>query len=129
MAEIRTINQLGAYVRRRREELGLSQTAFAERSRIDRPWISRFEQGKANPTIERVFKILRALDVTLDVQPANAVTDRGTALEPVAVTDARIDSWVEAFSNADPERPVHLDDVFLALRAARSREADDGEVE
>lgn len=60
--DIRT--RLGRNVRRLREQLNLSQEAFAHEARIHRTYISDIERGARNPTITVVEKIALALGVT-----------------------------------------------------------------
>ena len=54
---------LGRKVRRLRKDAGLSQDVFAEHCGIFRTYLSRIENGTANPTIT----LLAALATTLDV--------------------------------------------------------------
>jgi len=55
--------RLGKNVRRLRDELGMSQEAFADHANIHRTYISDIERGARNPTIEVVAKIAKALGV------------------------------------------------------------------
>lgn len=59
---------LGALVRQRRDDLGMSQTDLGHRVGTTRQWISRFEKGKADVSLSRTLAILHALDMTLDVR-------------------------------------------------------------
>ena len=43
---------IGAVVRARRSELGISQETLAERARLDRTYVSSIERGKRNPTLQ-----------------------------------------------------------------------------
>lgn len=51
-------------VRARREALGLSQEALAERCDLDRTYVSGVERGRRNPTIQAVYRIAGGLGVT-----------------------------------------------------------------
>lgn len=62
----------GPAVRRHRELLRLSQEALAERSGIDRTYISGVERGVRNPTLDVMQRIARGLGVDLDVVFATA---------------------------------------------------------
>jgi len=53
----------GAAVRRRREELGLSQEEFGFQSGMDRTYVSGIERGVRNPTIRVVIRLAAALGV------------------------------------------------------------------
>lgn len=43
--------RFGAYLKKLRLELGLSQEAFAERCGLDRTYVSGIERGVRNPTL------------------------------------------------------------------------------
>jgi len=52
-------------VRSRREALGLSQEGLAERSELDRTYISGIERGLRNPTLLTAARLARALNTPL----------------------------------------------------------------
>lgn len=62
----------GPAVRRHRELLRLSQEELAERSGIDRTYISGVERRVRNPTLDVMQRIARGLGVDLDVVFATA---------------------------------------------------------
>lgn len=51
-----------------RAEAGLTQQALAARSGLHRPYLSLLEQGKATRQTERLFRVLRRLDLELVVR-------------------------------------------------------------
>lgn len=55
----------GVAVRRRREQLGLSQEAFAERAGVHRTYVSSIELGKVQVSIGVAQKLAEALGVRL----------------------------------------------------------------
>ena len=57
--------RLGANIRRLREDLAVSQEAFADACEIDRTYISGIERGRRNPTIAVVARIADALGVDI----------------------------------------------------------------
>ncbi|MBB5785077.1 MULTISPECIES: helix-turn-helix domain-containing protein [Nonomuraea] len=57
--------ELGETVRRRREELGLTQAELAERAGLKQPAVARFEAGGTIPMLERLAE---ALELRLSVQ-------------------------------------------------------------
>jgi len=57
--------RLGANIRRLREDLAVSQEAFADSCEIDRTYISGIERGRRNPTIAVVARIADALGVDI----------------------------------------------------------------
>ncbi len=61
-----TVPGLGANVRRRRIEQGLTQSQLAEAAGIADATISRIERGRLVPTTKLAERIARALDTSLD---------------------------------------------------------------
>ncbi len=55
--------RVGLNLKRLREELGLSQEAFADQCGLHRTYISGIERGVRNPTVVILDKIARALKV------------------------------------------------------------------
>lgn len=56
---------LGAAIRRRRVELGLSQGALADVARTTLRFISELENGKASAQLDGVLRVLTALGIEL----------------------------------------------------------------
>ncbi len=67
-----TLNQdqadIGVTVRELREDAGMSQGALARAAHISQGYLSRIEDGRANPTIGHLHWICRALDATITIQ-------------------------------------------------------------
>lgn len=57
--------RFGAALRQRRQSLGITQAALAERAGIDRSFISIVECGRRTISLERADRLARALDSTL----------------------------------------------------------------
>jgi len=55
---------LGLNVRRRREELALTQEKLAEKAELDQTYISGIERGLRNPGILNVAKLAKALSMS-----------------------------------------------------------------
>jgi len=53
--------KIGDVLRERREKLGLSQEAVAERAGVDRTYISILERGLKSPTLDTLEKVCAAL--------------------------------------------------------------------
>lgn len=68
----------GRAVRARREALGISQEALAERCDLDRTYVSGVERGRRNPTIQALYRIARGLGI----QAADLVRDADAILKP-----------------------------------------------
>ena len=62
----------GRAVRARREALGISQEALAERCDLDRTYISGVERGRRNPTVQAVYRIAGGLGVPAGVLVTDA---------------------------------------------------------
>jgi transcriptional regulator with XRE-family HTH domain len=60
-----TLTRFGLNVRRRREAIGLSQEALAEKAELDRTYISGIERGTRNPTILSAARVAAALKTSL----------------------------------------------------------------
>ena len=56
---------LGAAIRSARLERGMSQEDLAERSEIDRAYMSSIERGTQNPGVISILRIVKALDMSL----------------------------------------------------------------
>lgn len=50
-------------IKKRRTEMGYSQTEFADRLNITNDWLSRLENGKAYPSRKLALKIAKELNV------------------------------------------------------------------
>ena len=60
------INEVfGNVIRTLRKRNGLSQETLAYRAEIDRTYMSSIERGKKNPTIKVVYKLSKALGITV----------------------------------------------------------------
>ena len=62
---------LARSVKLRRKELGLSQEELADLAEIDRTYASQIERGIANPSLEVLYRISRALEIELTKLMAN----------------------------------------------------------
>ena len=54
----------GSRIKDLRRALGLSQEKLALKAEVDRPYLAGVEQGKRNPSIKSLDKILKALEVS-----------------------------------------------------------------
>lgn len=62
-----TVNQkFGAKLRKLRKARGLTQEKLAELAGIDYSYLNMIEAGKKNPTLNRIAKLARSLEVSLD---------------------------------------------------------------
>lgn len=68
--QIHDVNELGLRIRDRRQALGLSQVALAERAEVSRFWVMQVERGNPGAEIGLVFRAVRELGLMLDVRVA-----------------------------------------------------------
>ncbi len=79
--------RLGLCLRRRREELGLSQASVAEQVGKTQTWVSYLEAGKRNPDLADLDRLLRALDLRLELVD---IWRPGQKLEPLTPLSVRV---------------------------------------
>lgn len=60
--------RLGTALREARRAAGMTQTQLAAASGVSRPRISVIESGMANPGIDSVMRLLRALECSLTLE-------------------------------------------------------------
>ena len=82
--QVTTVERLGAIVAERRRELGMTQARLAERGGVSRQWLVRFEGGTRSVETGLALRMLRALDLHLELtatsnftEGRNHVTGRG----------------------------------------------------
>ena len=68
----KTALSLGQVIRARRLELGLTQMQLAERARAQQKWISALERGHGRAELDRVLRVLSALQLNLCAEPADS---------------------------------------------------------
>ena len=56
---------VGSSLKKRRISLNISQVSLASKAEVDRAFISRIEQGVANPSVHTLANICYALGITL----------------------------------------------------------------
>ena len=71
--------QIGAHIRKRRHELGLSLRDLADRLGVSPSLISQIERSRANPSVSTLYAIVAELDISLDELLFN---DRRTSDRP-----------------------------------------------
>jgi HTH-type transcriptional regulator / antitoxin HipB len=68
LMRIRSPSELGALIRGRRRQLGLDQSALAEKVGVSRQWIIEIEKGKPRAAIGLILRTLNALGILLDAR-------------------------------------------------------------
>jgi transcriptional regulator with XRE-family HTH domain len=67
----RSLQKLGANIRRAREQQGFTQEAFAQELQMDRAYYGRIERGLVNISAKTIFMLAAALDE----EPKDLLTD------------------------------------------------------
>lgn len=67
MEEIEEISDIVSSIIRRRQKLGISQRALAERCSVPLSSVARIETFKTMPKLDTLIKLTRALDLKLQV--------------------------------------------------------------
>lgn len=65
----RSPRQIGAFIRRTRKQLGLSQKQLGEKSGLRQETISMLETGSSTATLPTVLSVLAALDLEFRIAP------------------------------------------------------------
>jgi HTH-type transcriptional regulator/antitoxin HipB len=81
-------HDLGRFVRDQRRVTGWSQAELAERAQVSRRWLSDLEAGKPTTEMGLIFKVVAALNLVIDLQPA-----------PAPAFD--LDAYLDTFSGPD----------------------------
>ncbi|MHA7411759.1 helix-turn-helix domain-containing protein, partial [Burkholderia pseudomallei] len=94
--EIKTLGQLRPILRGFRKSAGLTQAMLASRLGVTQQTYAQFEANPASASVERLFKVLRALDIELtltltltQVYAAPAGKDKGEVAKTAAGARAR----------------------------------------
>lgn len=82
---IRSTEDLGAVVRERRRELGVSQAELAERADVTRQWIIRFERGTTDVSLAKAISVLQVLDLELRADATGAAAIATPQLYPIRI--------------------------------------------
>jgi transcriptional regulator with XRE-family HTH domain len=67
---IYTADSLGAAIKHYRQEAGFSQAELAQRSGLNRTYLSNLEQGKQTEQLRRLVRLLKELGVRMTLQKA-----------------------------------------------------------
>lgn len=71
---------LGAAMFQRRTDLGRTQAQVAARAGVSRQWLVAAEQGKETAELGRVLRVLRVLNLALEVVSAGDDADQLAAI-------------------------------------------------
>jgi transcriptional regulator with XRE-family HTH domain len=115
-----TPKQIGQYLKKRREERGLSRQELAERARISREYVRRLEAGWQDPTIGTLQRLAKALEVNMDITMIDPI-EKLRRLKTVevlreAALGGRSGAW---FEGALPDRDFDRGSATEALAKSR----------
>jgi HTH-type transcriptional regulator/antitoxin HipB len=74
---IKTLSQFSLVLKGFRKEKGLTQAAIAERLGITQQSYAHFEAKPQKATLDRIFKVLRMLDVEISLSHASVAANKG----------------------------------------------------
>lgn len=66
---IQTAAELGAAIRNRRLDSGLTQAALASKAGVSRKWLVEVEAGKYSAEVGRVLDVLWAVGLNIEITP------------------------------------------------------------
>uniref|UniRef100_UPI001EF3D47E helix-turn-helix transcriptional regulator n=1 Tax=Burkholderia mallei TaxID=13373 RepID=UPI001EF3D47E len=120
--EIKTLGQLRPILRGFRKSAGLTQAMLASRLGVTQQTYAQFEANPASASVERLFKVLRALDIELtltltQVYAAPAGKDKGEVAKTVA--NARAGARRAVPPASAPARAAGVPLAAALARAAR----------
>lgn len=80
------MNDMGTKIARKRKDLGMTQSEFAERLNVTRQTVGRWETGAILPDIEKIADIAGILGVSCDYLLRDEVSETDIAAAPAAVS-------------------------------------------
>ncbi len=87
--QIKSVRNLAAAVRGRRQDLGLTQAELATRAGVSRKWVYEFEAGKPNAELRLILRVLDVLGLAFELGCQNDA--RSTAGGTLADLDSLIE--------------------------------------
>ncbi|MHB8743823.1 MAG: helix-turn-helix transcriptional regulator [Sulfuricaulis sp.] len=115
---IKTLSHLPLVLKGFRKGKGLTQAAMAERLGITQQSYAHFEANPATATLERLFMVLRMLDVEISLDKTSPATSKGAA-PSVKVTSKR-PSTVKAIIGQKPSAVVKAGRTVAPTRKKES---------
>jgi HTH-type transcriptional regulator/antitoxin HipB len=70
---IRTVTDIGAFIRERRTRLGMDQIALAKKAGTSRKWLVEVERGKPGAEIGLILRTLKSLEISIDLEADTSV--------------------------------------------------------
>ena len=63
---LNNVTQIGLRIKEKREKLGLKQQTFAEKIKIDKSTLNRYEKGVQTPSLENIVAVAEGLNTSID---------------------------------------------------------------
>ena len=89
---IRTATDLGAFIRERRNNLGMDQIDLAEKAGTSRKWLVEVEQGKPGAEIGLILRTLKSLEISINLAANTLVATPTPGKEKAPDIDSVLDS-------------------------------------
>lgn len=106
LTDIVTTRDIGAIIRKRRKELGLSQEQLSEKVGVSYQQIQRYENGGSMLNVENVQRIAKALDMPVHIFFTEVVSARIVDSDQYPSTNEK--SLLKNFRNIDFESDKQL---------------------
>lgn len=116
---VTTPEVIGAQIRERRKELGLTQSELAEQLGTTRQWVSRLEKGVEGATIQRLLNVCDELDLVFEIRlpsKAPASNKQQHSLIPTESLHAmhRSGAGATRMPGIDLSNVIHFNDHFAS---------------
>lgn len=124
-------SELGAAIKRKREELGLSLRAVADLTVVSASTLSRIESGKGSPDADNIARLSAWLEMPVDRLMKKEGQATGKEVEPVIFYPNEpmpeiVAAHLRADRNLTPETAKALSEVFRVAYKQLSSSQPDG---
>jgi HTH-type transcriptional regulator/antitoxin HipB len=118
---IKTLSQFPLILKGFRKEKGLTQAAMAERLGITQQSYAYFEANPATATLERLFMVLRMLDVEISLSQTSPATGKGAtpSVKPTSKRPAMVKATGQKISKTPSAATVRKAKPSAVAKAGR----------
>ena len=117
---IKTLSQLSLVLKGFRKKKGLTQSAMAERLGITQQSYAYFEANPATATLERLFMVLRMLDVEISLDQIASATSKGATPSVKKTISQKISKTPSVIKKAKPSAVVKAGRIVTPTRKKES---------
>ncbi len=119
---LKTLSQLPLVLKGFRKEKGLTQAAMAEKLGITQQSYAYFEANPATATLDRLFMVLRLLDVEISLDQTSPATSVGAApsIDVASRRPSMVKSISQKISKATPSAVVKVSRITASTRKKES---------